>query len=115
MYQSIFYFKEFLLNNEKYQKEPLPIKAENTNCVESSIDNHELDVIDNTNDQNQSEHFAIDISNASAKWISSQQDKTLNNINFTVRPGQLVAIIGSVGAGKVCIHLNTKLFIHFLK
>lgn len=43
------------------------------------------------------------ISNASAKWTDTQEDNSLKNINLTVRPGKLVAIIGPVGAGKVNI------------
>lgn len=103
--KKIIYFKGFLLNNEKYQQKALSTKTENTadSVLESSIDNRELDVIDNDdrNEINRLDHFGIDISNASAKWICSQPDKTLNKINLTVRPGQLVAIIGPVGAGKV--------------
>jgi len=41
------------------------------------------------------------MSNASAKWTDGQIDNTLENINLTVTPGRLVAIIGPVGAGKV--------------
>jgi ATP-binding cassette subfamily C (CFTR/MRP) protein 4 len=55
------------------------------------------------------DNFSIDITNASAKWIHSQPDNTLNNINLTVKPGQLVAIIGAVGAGKVYTNFITKL------
>lgn len=44
---------------------------------------------------------AMVISNATAKWTDTQTDNTLENINLTVRPGQLVVIIGRVGAGKV--------------
>lgn len=43
----------------------------------------------------------IQISGATAKWIDGQPDNSLENINLTVKPGQLVAVIGRVGAGKV--------------
>lgn len=49
----------------------------------------------------QSTNFGIVMSNASAKWTDGQIDNTLENINLTVTPGRLVAIIGRVGAGKV--------------
>lgn len=49
----------------------------------------------------QSTNFGIVMSNASAKWTDGQIDNTLENINLTVTPGRLVAIIGPVGAGKV--------------
>jgi len=48
----------------------------------------------------------IVISNASAKWTDIQTCNTLENINLNIIPGQLVAIIGPVGAGKV--HKNYK-------
>lgn len=53
-------------------------------------------------------NFGIVMSNASAKWTDAQIDNTLENINLTVKPGRLVAIIGPVGAGKV--YLIYKLF-----
>jgi len=57
----------------------------------------------NEEDMGQLSNFGIDILNASAKWILNQPENSLNNINLTVRPGRLVAIIGPVGAGKVCM------------
>lgn len=54
----------------------------------------------------QSSNFGIVISNASAKWTDSQIENTLENINLTVTPGRLVAIIGPVGAGKVYLLFN---------
>jgi len=56
----------------------------------------------NEKDMEELSNFGIDILNASAKWIFNQPDNSLNNINLSVRPGRLVAIIGPVGAGKVC-------------
>lgn len=44
---------------------------------------------------------SIDITKATAKWTNNQVRNTLENINLTVKSGQLVAIIGRVGAGKV--------------
>jgi len=46
------------------------------------------------------------MSNASAKWTDAQIENTLENINLTVTPGRLVAIIGPVGAGKVYLIYN---------
>lgn len=57
--------------------------------------------VDNQNDNEQSNDLGIVISNATAKWTDAQTDNSLENINLTVRPGRLVAIIGPVGAGKV--------------
>jgi len=75
------------------------------NCIENTTENEED--IDKLGD------FGIDILNASAKWILNQPDNSLNNINLTVRPGRLVAIIGPVGAGKVWMSylVNNKIII----
>ncbi len=45
---------------------------------------------------------ALDIDCMSASWSDSQQN-TLDDITISVKPGQLCAIIGPVGAGKVKI------------
>lgn len=47
----------------------------------------------------------IVISNVTAKWDNGQRSNTLEAINLTVEPGQLVALIGPVGAGKVCVRI----------
>lgn len=54
----------------------------------------------------QSNDLGIVISNATAKWTDSQTENSLENINLTVIPGRLVAIIGPVGSGKVMIKLQ---------
>jgi len=41
------------------------------------------------------------ISKATAKWIDSQTSNSLENISLAIKPGSLVAIVGTVGAGKV--------------
>ena len=43
----------------------------------------------------------IKVTNLCGKWNSSSEEMTLSNISFEVKPGQLVAIIGTVGAAKV--------------
>jgi len=99
--------KSFLLQDEKEKhNEQLLLKSETTskngvemsninnkNCLEKTTENEE--------GMDKSGNFGIDILNASAKWILNQPDNSLNNINLTVRPGRLVAIIGPVGGGKV--------------
>lgn len=57
--------------------------------------------VDNQKDIEQLSDCGITVSNATAKWTSSQSDNSLENINLNVIPGRLVAIIGPVGAGKV--------------
>jgi len=47
--------------------------------------------------------LGIVVSNVTAKWTDAQTENSLENINLTVSPGRLVAIIGPVGAGKVSV------------
>lgn len=49
---------------------------------------------------------AINFCNVTAKWDTNQTDNYLNRINLTIKPGQLVAIVGAVGSGKVCLLKN---------
>lgn len=49
----------------------------------------------------------IDCNKATVKWPSTSTDdkedegNTLTDVSFTVKPGQLMAVIGQVGSGKV--------------
>nr|CAD7259451.1 unnamed protein product [Timema shepardi] len=45
--------------------------------------------------------LGVTMSHVTAKWFSESVENTLTNINLTVKPGRLLAIIGPVGAGKV--------------
>jgi len=77
-----------------------------TNDVEMSnmnSKNYTENTTGNKEDMDRLGNFGIDVLNASAKWVLNQPDNSLNNINLTVRPERLVAIIGPVGAGKVYI------------
>lgn len=49
---------------------------------------------------------AVEINNVTAVWdeASTSTQKTLNGIDLKVKPGQLCAVIGPVGAGKVSLH-----------
>ncbi|KAL2743664.1 putative multidrug resistance-associated protein lethal(2)03659 isoform X1 [Vespula maculifrons] len=42
----------------------------------------------------------IKLERTSAKWFSSENEYTLQDINIRVRPGELIAIVGQVGSGK---------------
>lgn len=46
-------------------------------------------------------NYSIVVLKATAKWTNIQLKSTIENINLVIKPGQLVAIIGRVGAGKV--------------
>jgi len=65
--------------------------------------------VNSTNTDNetmQSNYMRLDISNATAKWTQNETENCLRHINLTVGSGQLVAIIGPVGAGKVYKIIN---------
>ena len=42
----------------------------------------------------------VKLQRVSANWISGQLPPTLCNINLTIKPGQLCAVVGAVGFGK---------------
>ncbi|XP_071570690.1 ATP-binding cassette subfamily C member 4-like isoform X2 [Temnothorax nylanderi] len=51
----------------------------------------------------------VKLQQVSANWISGQLPPTLCNINLTINPGQLCAVIGAVGSGKSSLlHLLLK-------
>jgi ATP-binding cassette subfamily C (CFTR/MRP) protein 4 len=73
------------------------------NIINDEVSLNKLDNLDKS--ENLSD-LGIFISNATAKWTDIQTENSLENINLTVRPGRLVAIIGPVGAGKVNISMK---------
>ncbi|XP_011877750.1 PREDICTED: multidrug resistance-associated protein 4-like isoform X2 [Vollenhovia emeryi] len=51
----------------------------------------------------------VKLQRVSANWINGQLPPTLCNINLTIKPGQLCAVVGTVGSGKSSIlHLLLK-------
>ncbi|XP_022166667.1 probable multidrug resistance-associated protein lethal(2)03659 isoform X2 [Myzus persicae] len=97
---SIKRFENFLLREEKDKRPQSQTKT--TNMLEKSSNGSTVankNSIDR-NDTEQLSNTGIVISNATAKWSDTQTYYTLDNINLTVKPGRLVAIIGPVGAGK---------------
>lgn len=63
--------------------------------------NTEKNMINKKNNFELQQSVGIDVLNVTAKWSEYQNNNTLENVNLTIKPGQLVAIIGPVGAGKV--------------
>lgn len=100
-----------MLLDEKDRK-ILLLKSENTltnglNMSTINGENVKTENVDNHRDKRnveQSNEFSVVVSNATAKWTADQLDNSLNGINLTVEPGRLVAIVGSIGAGKVRIN-----------
>ncbi|XP_059490449.1 probable multidrug resistance-associated protein lethal(2)03659 [Neocloeon triangulifer] len=45
----------------------------------------------------------VSLQNATAKWNDEIADPTLNNVNVTMKSGQLLAVIGPVGSGKTSL------------
>lgn len=51
----------------------------------------------------QSDECGVDLTEVTVKWpiADEQEGNTLKNISFGVKPGQVLAIVGHVGSGKV--------------
>ena len=49
------------------------------------------------------EKDTIILDKVTGKWRKDKNEDTLKNINLNTKPGQLIAIIGPVGSGKVCL------------
>lgn len=52
--------------------------------------------------------YFVQVDNLSVKWPASGQteDNTLTYLSSTIRPGQLLAVFGQVGAGKVLMEIG---------
>ena len=60
-----------------------------------------LDEMSKKNNQTRRKNCIVDLDKVTAKWPSATEGNTLTNLSFTVRPGQVMAIVGQVGSGKV--------------
>lgn len=98
--------------NENYKENANESYKENTNenykknANENYKENAKKDLINHeksdrvTTDQPDYIEHCISIENGSAKWVDYEREDTLQNINIKVRPGELIAVVGQVGAGK---------------
>lgn len=100
----MFLLKNFLLYEEKDKQDTNIPDCDKATTDSNQKTNNNNPSSYNTKGQHERVHnrnVGIVVSNASAKWLSSQSKYSLRNVSLTVRPGRLVAIIGPVGAGKV--------------
>lgn len=88
--------------NELYAKTPTLINGINKSAkimgenIKNNIE-HSMETFSYGSDDGS----AIRITNATAKWSENSGEDSLSNVSVTVQKGQLLAIIGPVGAGKV--------------
>jgi ATP-binding cassette subfamily C (CFTR/MRP) protein 4 len=100
---SIKRLQNFLLYEEKNTQVANRSKADKaSNGVRKPIiiNDNNTSPLNDQNDPEQLGKLGIVVSNATAKWTDAQTENSLENINLTVKPGRLVAVIGPVGAGK---------------
>ncbi|KYN28544.1 hypothetical protein ALC57_02034, partial [Trachymyrmex cornetzi] len=88
-------------NNKESIKENNKINAKHQKEENAKEDLTEQNKKDYTIvDQPKCVEYSISIKNGSAKWQGYERENTLHNININVRPNELIAIVGQVGAGK---------------
>lgn len=49
------------------------------------------------------EEAVVSLDAVTARWTEGQSDNTLEEVNLRVHKGQLIAVVGQVGAGKVSL------------
>lgn len=94
------YNEEAMKNNEKNARENNQGDAKENNQEDVKENNKENAKEVEQKDQPKHAEYSIAIENGSAKWLDYEREDTLQNINIKVRPGELIAIVGQVGAGK---------------
>ena len=53
------------------------------------------------------ENETVALEKVTGKWNKDENEDTLTNIDLSLKSGQLIAIIGPVGSGKVCFLFNS--------
>jgi len=93
------------LNEEKDSQPNNLIKAKDVDKSTANDNSKASCNINDVSDAKQFSHFGVTFFNVTAKWVVTQANNTLENINITATPNRLLAIIGSVGAGKVWFNI----------
>ncbi|XP_034950064.1 probable multidrug resistance-associated protein lethal(2)03659 [Chelonus insularis] len=68
-------------------------KKNDNDIKDSKVDSEQINLDDGS----------VKLSNVYAKWLDSDREDTLRNININLKPGQLVAVVGQVGSGKTSL------------
>ena len=74
------------------------ISDEQDNC---NSDNKAVEDLEFDNPTSASVEYSIEVNDVTVKWPSAGENEALTDITFKVESGQLLAIVGRVGAGKV--------------
>lgn len=91
-------------SSQKEKRAPIYRKMnsrEPPNDEKSTIENSDL--LNNHDSNSKEDKYSIVIRNATAKWTPQLADDSLNNINLSVERRGLIAVIGTVGSGKVIL------------
>ncbi|XP_049854061.1 ATP-binding cassette subfamily C member 4-like [Schistocerca gregaria] len=92
--KAIIFGAEFLVSTKRVQRF---LMNDEIKKLPDYMEEHNVDSITQYSDDDDA---GIDLMEASAKWSINNTENTLNNVNLTVTPKQLVAVIGPVGSGK---------------
>ncbi|XP_012058527.1 PREDICTED: LOW QUALITY PROTEIN: probable multidrug resistance-associated protein lethal(2)03659 [Atta cephalotes] len=90
-------------NNKEDTKDDKNAKESNQQDVkENNMENLKENFAQKKNDVHlpNNVEYSISIENGNAKWLDYEREDTLQRINMKVRPGELIAVVGQVGAGK---------------
>ena len=60
-----------------------------------------LDEMEKKKTQTRIKNVVVSFDKVTAKWPSATEGNTLTNLSFNVQPGQVMAVVGQVGSGKV--------------
>lgn len=52
------------------------------------------------------------VAGVTAKWSNATEDNTLTDVSFSVKAGELLAVVGPVGSGKVILKTSCVYHLH---